>query len=376
MKIVLTGGGTGGHFYPLIAVAEEVRSISKEKKLIDPEIYFFAPQSYDEGLLYEQGIRYVYTPAGKVRRYFSPLNIVDIFKTIFGVLKTLWSFFIIYPDVVFSKGGFGAFPTLFAARFFRVPVIVHESDTVPGKVNAWSGRFAFKVAVSYVEAANYFPIKKTAVLGNPIRKSVEYAAKDTGKDYYNIPANRKTILILGGSQGAKIINETILEALPELLKEYSVIHQVGKIHIDEMVHMSKVVVTSSQLLEHYKPFASLDPLHLKMAAGAADIIVTRAGSTLFEIASWQVPAIIIPITSSNGDHQRKNAYSYARTGGGIVVEENNLTSNVIVAEVQRILGNAVVYEQMIQGAKTFHKPDAAAKIAEALLAIGVSHETV
>ncbi|HRH25930.1 MAG TPA: UDP-N-acetylglucosamine--N-acetylmuramyl-(pentapeptide) pyrophosphoryl-undecaprenol N-acetylglucosamine transferase [Candidatus Paceibacterota bacterium] len=375
MKIVLTGGGTGGHFYPLIAVAEEVQRIAKEKKLLTPQLYFMSPHPYDEGILYEHGIRFIKIPGGKVRQYFSIRNFFDVFVTAYGVIKALWDMLVLYPDAVFSKGGYGSFPTLIAARFYRIPIIVHESDTVPGKVNLWSGKIAYRIAVSYPEAAQYFPKDKVAVLGNPVRPSISIASKDTGKEYFGIPAARKTVLVLGGSQGAKIINEAILEALPDLAKEYSVIHQTGTANFEEIKNTSSVVVSDPSILANYKPFPNLDPLHLKMAAGAADVIITRAGSTLFEIALWETPAIVIPITKSNGDHQKKNAFAYARAGAGLVIEENNLTPHVLVSEVRRIVETPAISDSMKAAAKSFAKPDAAAKVAEALLAIGLTHET-
>lgn len=376
MKIVLTGGGTGGHFYPLIAVAEEVQRIAKEKKLLTPELYFMAPQPYDEAILYEHGITFIKTPTGKLRRYFSIANFFDVFKTIYGVFKALWDMLILYPDVVFSKGGYGSFPTLVAARFYRIPVIVHESDTVPGKVNAWSGAFAYRVALSYPDARSYFPQDRTAVLGNPIRASIAFAAHDTGKEFFGINPSQKTVLVLGGSQGAVTINEAILDSLAELCTDYAVIHQTGSQNLEDVQKRAAVVLYNHKGQHNYKPYASLDPLNLKMAAGAADVIITRAGSALFEIASWNVPAIIIPITNSNGDHQRKNAFAYARSGAGVVIEENNLTPHVVVAEVRRIVEDGTVHKNMVESAKAFAKTDAAARIAEALLAVGLSHETV
>ena len=156
MKIVFTGGGTGGHFYPIIAVAEEINNIVRERKLLAPQLYYLAPKKYDARALYENNINFRKSPAGKKRRYFSIWNFFDMFKTIFGVIKTTFQLFAIYPDVVFSKGGYASFPTLFAAKLLRIPVIIHESDAVPGKVSLWSGKFAIKIAVSYPEAGFIF----------------------------------------------------------------------------------------------------------------------------------------------------------------------------------------------------------------------------
>ena len=142
MKILLTGGGTGGHVYPIIAVAEELNTIAREQKLANLELYFMSPSPYNEGILFNNKIIYKKNSAGKIRRYFSILNFFDLFVTAWGVIQSTWDIFRIYPDVVFGKGGYASFPALCAARLLRIPVVIHESDSVPGKVNLWASKFA------------------------------------------------------------------------------------------------------------------------------------------------------------------------------------------------------------------------------------------
>ena len=152
MKIVFTGGGTGGHFYPIIAIVEAIHARVREKRLLEPTIYFYGPAQFDERALYENGITFVKTPAGKIRRYFSILNFFDFFKTLWGIGQTLLSLYRLYPDIVFSKGGYGSMPTLVSARLLKIPVIVHDSDAVPGRSTLYGARFAKKIAVSFDEA--------------------------------------------------------------------------------------------------------------------------------------------------------------------------------------------------------------------------------
>jgi UDP-N-acetylglucosamine--N-acetylmuramyl-(pentapeptide) pyrophosphoryl-undecaprenol N-acetylglucosamine transferase len=168
MKIIFTGGGSGGHFYPIIAIVEAIQKVTKQKKLLTPEMYFFGPSPYNQGILYDHNIRYKKVSAGKLRRYFSILNFFDLFKTAWGVLGAILDVFDIFPDVVFSKGGYGSFPTVLAARVLRIPVFIHESDSAPGRVNKWAGKFADRIAVSYKEAAHYFKAEKVAYTGQPI----------------------------------------------------------------------------------------------------------------------------------------------------------------------------------------------------------------
>ncbi|MSU45045.1 MAG: UDP-N-acetylglucosamine--N-acetylmuramyl-(pentapeptide) pyrophosphoryl-undecaprenol N-acetylglucosamine transferase [Candidatus Zambryskibacteria bacterium] len=378
MKILLTGGGTGGHFYPLIAVAEELNKISKENRLLRPELFYMSTEPYNEGLLFENNIQFEKVSAGKVRRQSSPLNLIlnfiDLFKTGVGVLKALWRIFIIYPDVIFSKGGYASFPALFAARILRIPVVIHESDSIPGKVNAWAGKFARKVAVSYPDAVQYFKKEKTAYTGNPIRKDIKETLRAGSYELFGFTEAIPTLLILGGSQGSKFINEVIMDSLPQMVKKYQVVHQVGKNNISIIEETANVVLLNSSHKDRYKPSAYLNVLNMRMAASIADIIISRAGSTIFEIALWGKPSIIVPIPEPTSHDQRSNAYAYARSGGAIVIEEKNLTSGVLLSEIERILSNPTEKEKMSHSASAFARADSAQLIAQEVISIALEHE--
>src|SRR3989338_9265685 len=197
MKIVFTGGGTGGHFYPIIAVAERVNQIIDQEKILQAKLYYVSVSPYDREVLFENGLLYEQINTGKMRTYFSLKNFSDIFKTFFGVINAIFKIFSIYPDVVFGKGGYASFPTIFAARILRIPVIIHESDSAPGRVNKWAGRFAKRVAVSFREAGEYFPRNKVAWTGQPIRTEIENVApKEEALKYFKFESNLPTILIL------------------------------------------------------------------------------------------------------------------------------------------------------------------------------------
>ncbi len=374
MKILFTGGGTGGHFYPIIAVAEEITDLVKENRLIPPEMFFMSPNPYDAAMLYDKGITFKKTSAGKIRRYRSIQNFFDIFKTGWGMLTALFSVFSLYPDVVFGKGGYTSFPVLCAARILRIPVIIHESDTVPGKVNMWAGKFATKIAVSYPETLEKFPAEKVALTGNPVRKELMEPLREAAHDFFKLTPNIPTVFVVGGSQGAQLINDTLIDALPELLTNCHIIHQTGPVNHKDVVSRTDAALLNHPFKDRYKPLPYLDTLTMRMAAGAADVIVSRAGSTIFEIAIWGVPSILIPITETNGDHQRKNAYAYARAKACVVVEEQNFSSHILISEIRRILGNPETRTSMKAAALAFGKRDAARTIAKEILAIALSHE--
>ena len=375
MKIVFTGGGTGGHFYPIIAVAQKVNQIIDKEKILGAKLYYISDSPYDKELLLENGLLYEEVKAGKMRTYFSLKNFLDIFKMFFGTINALYKMFSIYPDVVFGKGGYASFPAILAARILRIPILIHESDSVPGRVNKWAGQFAKRVAVSYKETADYFPKKTVAWTGLPMRTEIEHTtSRNEALQYFKLESNLPVILILGGSQGAELINNTVLDALPRLIKNFQIIHQTGVNNFKSVVGRAQVILAPNTERGRYLPFDFLNPLALKMAAGVATVVISRAGSTIFEIASWGVPSIIIPITTSNGDHQRKNAFSYAHTGACNVIEEANMTANILSSEIERIVDNKAVLERMAQNAKAFNKPDASYKIARELIDMALTHE--
>ncbi len=374
MKIVLIGGGTGGHFYPLIAVAEEVRTLVGQQKLIDAELYYLAASPYDERLLFENDIKYIYIPAGKWRRYFSLKNLVDGFGVARGVILAIINLYRLYPDVVFSKGGYMSFPILFAARLLRIPVVIHESDSLPGRVSLWSGKFAIRIAVSYPEAKSYFPAAKTAVTGNPIRRDLKYPIKNGAHEFLRLSPDKPIIFVTGGSQGALALNEVVLDILPDLLKRYHVVHQVGSDHFDDIKKRADYLVTTTLERGSYKLFENLQSSALRLVAGVAELIITRAGSVLFEIALWGIPAIVIPIPENVSRDQRTNAFTYARAGAAVVIEQGNLTPSVLLGEIDRLMGNNTLRTEMQAAAKRFSSPDAAHLIAAQLINIALKHE--
>ncbi len=376
MKFVFVGGGTGGHFYPLIAVAEELNNQIEKEKIVGARMYFISNDPYDKQLVFENGLEFIKLDSGKLRTYFSIKNFFDLFKTAFATFRAVFILWSIYPDVVFSKGGYLSFPVVTAARLLRIPVFIHESDASPGRVNKYSAKFAQRIAVSFPEAMEYFPKEKTAVTGLPMRRGVVKPVGVGAYEFLKLKSDIPTILIVGGSQGSEIINDEILDALPMLLQKYQIIHQCGVKNISSMETRSKIVLENlpEEIRDRYKLFGYLNTVALSMASGVSKVVISRAGSMIFEIASWGIPSILIPITNSNADHQRKNAYSLARAGGAIVIEENNLSPAVISTEIDRVIENPELWQKMSVSARAFSPLDAGEKVAQELLAIGISHE--
>jgi len=380
MRIVLTGGGSGGHFYPLIAVAEALEDFVKERKLIEPELFYVGPPPFDGTALVEHEITYLPSSAGKMRHHSSILNFFDIFKTAWGIIQTTPGLFRLYPDIVFSTGGFAAFPTLWAARLLRIPVVIYDADAIPGRVSMWSAHFARWIALAHPDAAEKFPkkhLEKIARTGHPIRKEILLVAKEGEYEFLKLDRATPTIFVMGGSQGAIALNETTLNALPELLEHYNVVHQTGKMNLKEVTDIASVVLKNSRHADRYRPFGLLNTLAMRMSAGAASLIVSRAGSgSIFEIATWGIPAILVPIPTEISRDQTENAFSYVRAGAATVLEQRNLAPHLLISEIRRIMEDATLQKRMGEAGKVFARPDAAQKIAKIIIETALEHQSV
>ena len=378
MTIAFTGGATGGHFYPIIAIAEAIRDRVREERLIEPKLYFLAPTPFDEKALFENEIVFIRIPAGKVRRYVSFRNLTGMATTFFGTLVALVTLYRLYPDVIVSKGGYGSVPTTLAARILRIPIVIHESDAKPGRANLLAAPFAAKIAISFESAAAYFPEKvraRIARTGIPIRKALLRTETEGARQYLDLDPSVPTLFIIGGSQGSVRINDAVLSALPELVSFANFIHQTGIANFKTVDAVARVALAKSPNADRYHPFDYLNETALQRAAGAADLVISRAGATsIAEISSWKKPSILVPIPESISHDQRTNALAYASTGAAVVIEEANLTPHILASEAKRILSDKAIAAKMSEHASGFTDPDAARILANEVLAIALSHE--
>lgn len=368
MRIGFVGGGTGGHFYPLIAVAEELQKLPNEQTY-----YYFGPEPYNTDLLASNKIKFVYCPAGKLRIYFSIQNFFDVFRSFFGFFIAIWKLYVIYPDVIFSKGGYTSVPILMAAKLLKIPVVIHESDAVPGRANQLAKKFAKYIAISYPEAAQYFDASKTALIGIPIRANLRVADPDPFTTL-GIPNDLPLIYVTGGSSGAERINNLLLRTLDDLLPQCRIFHQAGTAHKKEISLTAQTLITDPALQSRYYLHDTIDAKTINALLSAASLVITRAGSTtLFEIALHGTPSIVIPIPEDVSRDQRSNAFSFARSGSASVIEEANLTETLLISEIRSIIGDQARWQKMSAAAKQFAEPGAAEKIAAILVKIGVEH---
>lgn len=368
-RIMFVGGGTGGHFYPLIAIAETLNALQSS-----PELYYIGPDPYDSEALAEERIQFVRCPAGKTRRYHSLRNFFDIFKTFYGFLIALLKLYQIYPDVVVSKGGYTSVPVVLAAAFLNIPIIVHESDAVAGRANRLAAHFARYIAVSYPHKIAEFPETKTILTGIPIRRELITGDHPNARALIGVESDLPMILVLGGSQGAERLNHLILESLDDLLPRFEIVHQTGDSHFEKVVHTAKELVRDEALVDRYHPVAFLSSSLLSSAMSVADLVISRAGSgTIHEIALHGKPSILIPIPESVSHDQRSNAYAYARTGAAVVIEEGNLHDGILIPEIFRIMKNPEVYATLQAGAREFAQNAGASRVVEIIKKIVDEH---
>lgn len=374
MKILFTGGGTGGHIFPIIAILREIKKFSSEEEGAKPlYLSYLGPKDkLSLQLLLREKVKARTIPTGKMRRYFTPFaifqNIIDLFfKIPLGTFLAFWHLFFGAPDVIFSKGGYGSLPVVLAGWTLRIPIILHESDAIAGFANRLIGRFAIEIFTSFEKTEN-LPSNKTLVVGNPIREELLKGSPQKGKEFFKLTGEKPVLLIIGGSQGAQAINELVLNILNEWVQDFEIIHISGPKNF-EQIEKESLALLKPEFQRYYHLFGFLDEEELASAYAACHLIISRAGSgSIFEIAALGKPSILIPLEGSAQDHQLKNAYAYQRAGATIVIEQANLTPHFLLEKAKYLLSHPDEYQKLSKKAWEFSRPKAAKIIAEYLIA--------
>ena len=320
-KIILTGGGSAGHVTPNIAM------LSQLKKLGFEICYIGSKNGIEKGLIEKEEIKYYGISSGKLRRYFDLKNFTDPFKVIKGIGDALRILKKEKPQVVFSKGGFVVVPVVIASKILGIPVVAHESDITPGLANKIATPFCNKVCVTFPEAKKWFKDDKVIVTGTPLREEIFLGDAKVGKEICKFTDDKPIILIMGGSLGAKNVNDKIRELLPRISGKYNVVHLCGKGNIDKKYEKCKGYIQFEYVSDELKDILKL-----------ADIIISRAGAnSIFEFLSLNKPNILIPLSKSQsrGD-QILNAQSFEKNGFSIVLDDDNLSSENIFEALEKL----------------------------------------
>lgn len=334
----MTGGGTAGHVTPNIALMPALRKEGFEIS------YIGSYDGIEKRLIEEQGVPYYGISSGKLRRYFNPKNFSDPFRVIKGYGQSIKLLKKIKPDVVFSKGGFVSVPVVLAAKFCRIPAIIHESDITPGLANKLAIPGAVKVCCNFPETLNYLPKEKAVLTGSPIRQELLKGTADAGRTYCKFPeASKPVILIIGGSSGSRAINNTVRELLPQLLPDYNVIHLCGKGNLD-----TSLTQTAGYLQLEYANQELADLFAL------SDLVISRAGANaICELLALHKPNILIPLSAnaSRGD-QILNANSFQAQGFSYVLEEENLSPETLRSAITHVIAEKESYISAMKNSQT------------------------
>ncbi len=327
-KIVLTGGGTAGHVTPNLALLPSLKTAGYEIT------YMGSYDGIEKKLISDFDIPYVGISTGKFRRYFDPKNFTDPFRVIKGFSEAKKFLKQYKPDVVFSKGGFVSVPVVRAAAVLGIPCVIHESDMTPGLANKLCIPVAKKVCCNFPETLKLLPADKAVLTGSPIRAELSQGNKLSGLDMCGFSANKPVIMVIGGSLGAANVNKAVREALPKLLKDFQVVHLCGKDKVDNLLLNTP----------GYKQFEYIKA-ELKDLFAMADIVISRAGANaICELLALKKPNILIPLpaASSRGD-QLLNAKSFEAQGFSIVIDEDDLTTDLLVDRVFELYCNRQNY---------------------------------
>lgn len=327
-RIILTGGGTAGHVTPNIALLPRLKELQYDIH------YIGSYEGIEKTLIEKQGIPYHGISSGKLRRYFSLRNFTDPFRVLKGFSEANKLIRQLKPDVIFSKGGFVSVPVVMAGKKNHVPVIIHESDMTPGLANKLSFPSASKVCCNFPETVQYLPADKAVLSGSPIRQELLSGDAEAARAFCNFHDHKPVIMIIGGSLGATAINEAVRRNLPELLKDFNIVHLCGKNKLEPSLNGT----------EGYAQFEYIQD-ELRNLFALCDIVISRAGANaICELLALRKPNLLIPLSASasRGD-QILNARSFEKQGFSMMIEEENLTDEKLVSSIHDLYDHRAVY---------------------------------
>lgn len=363
MNIAFTGGGTGGHIYPGLAVASELKHQLESEGISDCKLFWIGSSSgADREIVEKAEIEFLGIPSGKLRRYFSFKNITDFFKIVAGFFAARKILKKQNPCLLFSKGGFVSVPPCAAAASLNIPVFTHESDFSPGLATKINARFVIrqstgKIFTAYKETADFFPEQtrsRVMFSGNPVRDIFRNADAAKGRAFLNLGDEARILLVLGGSQGAKEVNELVRESLAGLTKKFIVIHQTGPKH--------KWDLPDTERYKHF-PFIGEELPHIM---AAAEIVISRSGAGIWECAFLGKPMILIPLGGGSRGDQAENARFFQEAGAAIVFSGEDANSKNLLRAIDSLEQNHSKRAVMAAASLKIGKQEGAGIIARTL----------
>ncbi len=386
IRILITGGGTGGHVSPALATVQEIKKLAEGEGWQPIFRYMGSKTGVEKRLAGEAGLDFVGVQTGKLRRaanirgLFTLQNLKDAFRIPVGIFQSLWQVAKFRPDVIFSTGGFVCVPPVVAGWILRVPVLTHEQTATVGLANRIASRFARRVALSFegsLKELSKGARKKAFVTGNPVRSLIFQGDRTRAIERFGFkPVERDlpTLYVTGGAQGARIINQAVEAALPELLQRCRVIHQCGLQPVGQPQDYDSLQAAAQKL-----PAELRERYYLTRFVGEeigdifalADLVLSRAGAgTVTELCATGKPAVFVPLVPTGGDEQTRNAKRVEEAGGAVIISQSELTGPRLLQEVKKLLADRGKLAEMGQQTRSLARPDAAHNLAEAVISLG------
>jgi UDP-N-acetylglucosamine--N-acetylmuramyl-(pentapeptide) pyrophosphoryl-undecaprenol N-acetylglucosamine transferase len=354
MRIVVSGGGTGGHIYPALALIREI-----QKKHSDCTfLYIGTEKGLESKLVPMENIPFKSIHITGFKRKLSFDNIKTIVRFVKGVSDSKKLLKDFRADVVIGTGGYVCGPVVYAASKLGIPTIIHEQNSVPGLTNKFLSKYVSKIAICFEEARKYFPKEKTVLTGNPRASEVLYHDGRKGMESVGLDPDRATVLIVGGSRGARPINEAVLKVMAELgEKTYQVLYVTGDVHFEAVSKEINLIGNPENVV--IKPFVH----NMAEILAGVDLTVARAGATtLAELTALGIPSILIPSPYVTNNHQEKNARALSDQGAAKLILEQDLTGKQLVTTIDSILMNNEELNHMKEAARLQGIPDAADRV--------------
>ncbi|WP_243289967.1 undecaprenyldiphospho-muramoylpentapeptide beta-N-acetylglucosaminyltransferase [Bacillus sp. FJAT-47783] len=354
MKIAVSGGGTGGHIYPALALIKEIQKRRKDVEFL----YIGTEKGLESTIVKREGIPFKSIHITGFKRKISVENMKTVMRFMKGVSiskKLLRDF---GADVVIGTGGYVCGPVVYAASKLGIPTIIHEQNSLPGLTNKFLAKYVDKVAICFEDAKKYFPEHKVILTGNPRASEVVGKDPEKGRASLALQAGKRSVLLFGGSRGARPINDAVLGALKTFSKkDYQIIYVTGEVHYDSVMEKAKDANIGENVI--IKPFIHNMPEVL----AAVDLVVSRAGATtLAEITALGLPSILIPSPYVTANHQEMNARSLSDYHAAVLLLENELTSESLIKHIDQILLNDRELKRMKESSKKLGIPDASKRL--------------
>jgi len=364
MRVLVSGGGTGGHIYPALAVAAQL-----QKEYQAEILYLGSDDGLETELAPQMGFPYAIIKAGKLQRYVSWKTITGMARVPVGMAQAVGIVRKFRPHAVFTSGGYVAVPAGLAARLNGVPLLMHQEDVSPNLSNRLIAPLATQISVAFADSLAYFPEKKTLQLGNPVREAIldmRVSTPQEAKRSLGLETDAPLLLVTGGSQGARHLNQIVCHALPGLLTHCQVLQISGKRLFDETRELAEQTMANltSQEKERYHLVPYMDA-EMPAALQAADLVLCRSGAaTLSELAVLSKPSILVPLPPAlGGSPQEVNAEMFGKRQAAQVIRDDDLTPEILLNRVITVLSSRSLLESMAQAAGVLAKPEATREIA-------------